>query len=82
LELSTDLIGIYPNPTNGKVTISAGNLQLDAVRIFDAAGRLVYAVHGIQDDEFSIDLNTWSSGMYNFEIHSNAGIAHRRVLRH
>jgi len=69
---------VYPNPSNGLITLKSNGLVLDRVQILDITGRMVH------DEE----LNTMSktihaehlrSGMYLLKISSNGQEITKRV---
>ena len=57
-------ISIFPNPTNNVLYIQAEN-KLQAVRVFDATGRLVKQFENVVE---TIDLSAFSNGVYTIEI--------------
>lgn len=54
---SLSIVGLYPNPTNGLVTLPAGTKHID---IFSATGMRVYS----SDNTSSIDVSSLSIGSY------------------
>ena len=40
-DLPDELIAVYPNPTNGMVTISSSKFQVSSIAIYDVYGKLV-----------------------------------------
>jgi hypothetical protein len=72
--LSDDSILIYPNPTNGIITLDLGSSTGDAVAVslFDANGKLVYQEAFINTNGSStIDLTSFQSGYYFMKINSS-----------
>ena len=57
-------ISIFPNPTNNVIYIQAEN-KLQAVRVFDATGRLVKQFENVVE---IVDLSAFSNGIYMIEI--------------
>ena len=57
-------ISIFPNPTLNVVYIQSEN-KLQAVRVFDATGRLVKQFENVVE---TVDLSTFSNGIYTIEI--------------
>lgn len=60
----SEIIKVYPNPTNGKVrVISKGGKLL----VFDAVGKNIIS-HLITDKSVELDLNLMESGIYIFQL--------------
>jgi hypothetical protein len=66
---------VYPNPVSNILTIDAENQMqgLNKVRLFDAAGRLVYSesVTGLMT--YKIDMSSYSKGTYLLSIETEDG---------
>ncbi|OFZ55136.1 MAG: hypothetical protein A3D92_12060 [Bacteroidetes bacterium RIFCSPHIGHO2_02_FULL_44_7] len=77
-----EMLGIrmYPNPSFGEITLQAGDDQIEQVRIFDAAGRLVYDLQS-NETKMTIDLSTVSPGMYMVEIRTQDGQGRAQLIR-
>lgn len=69
-----DDIIVYPNPTNGPVTID--NCQGCSVKVFDVSGRLIQ-----QNAENFINLSHLSNGIYILEIKSDKTTYFKKVLK-
>ena len=66
---------IYPNPTNGQLTIDNGKtgfgvsqLIIENVEIYDVFGRKLLSFEFLQSLETTIDVSSLSSGMYFLKI--------------
>lgn len=58
-------IVISPNPTSGLIDIVAKEgHQIEALRVFDASGRLVAQREGLHDDDIEVELGPGPSGVY------------------
>ena len=68
-------VKVYPNPTMGKVAVSADNVT--KVEVLDLVGRMVAVVEGSN----TIDLSTLSNGVYTLRITTEDGIAVRKVVK-
>jgi len=63
-------ISIYPNPTNGNISIVNNNAnKIKAIRIYDCVGKLQFD-KSASESELSIDLSHLSNGMYFVNIES------------
>lgn len=61
---------LFPNPTNGIISIASTNSELAQVQLYDCLGKLVK----IQNSNFdTIDLSNLSSGIYFCKITDNFG---------
>lgn len=54
---------IYPNPTNGLVTITAAS-EIDQMTIYNVVGEIIENVTGPQSSQLVVDLSTYPSGLY------------------
>ncbi|MEN8229892.1 MAG: T9SS type A sorting domain-containing protein [Bacteroidota bacterium] len=78
-----DLLRVYPNPSNGMVTIEtgdAGNLKM-TIEIIDVNGRIIYSnvFHSGNVTE-TVDLSSFSSGLYFVRMVSNEFINCRKLI--
>jgi len=62
-ELTSASLEIYPNPTNGQVTIIAAS-QIDQMTIYNVVGEIVQNVSALQSSQIVVDLSKYPSGMY------------------
>ena len=56
-------IEIYPNPTNGQVTITS-NTGIDQMTIYNVVGKVVQHVSGPRSSQIVADLSRYPSGIY------------------
>ncbi|WP_299890367.1 T9SS type A sorting domain-containing protein [uncultured Lacinutrix sp.] len=71
--LNSTLFTIYPNPSNGNITIKNSGIALDKVQITDLNGRVVFGqdLNGITEDKELNLSSKLSSGMYLMTLTSN-----------
>ena len=67
---------VYPNPTNGIVTIEALNLQ--RLTVVNALGQTVYD-REIEGDEVQIEMSQFGTGTYLIRIQTENGMAMKRI---
>jgi Secretion system C-terminal sorting domain len=65
----TSLFAVFPNPTDGMLTITSQQ-NIDAVRLIDMNGFAVMEQTGINSTDFSMDISTAKPGLYILEIAS------------
>ena len=70
---------IYPNPTQDKLTIESGDLQINRVEICDLAGRAVFGQP--QGSPLQINVSALPAGIYLIKIHTEKGIVTRKVVK-
>ena len=70
-------ISIFPNPTNGMVTVSS-NQAISLIEIFDAVGRMVRS----ENDANSIDLSGLPNGAYTMKIVTPESQRIRKIIKH
>ena len=67
-------IKVYPNPTNGKLTIDAENFE--GVEVYDVSGRLI-----LESKLKTINLEGQSKGLYLLKINANGTTQEFKVLK-
>jgi hypothetical protein len=67
-------VKVYPNPTNGKLTIDAENFE--GVEVYDTSGRLI-----IKSELKTIDLEEQSKGLYILQVNANGAIQEFKVFK-
>ncbi len=75
-------VKLYPNPTNGVLTLSLENgLYAEGVIIYDAAGRLInnYQIAGA--NTYNFDISNYENGMYLIKVVTNTGTIIRRLVK-
>jgi hypothetical protein len=60
---------IYPNPTNGNITVSGANINM--VEVYNLCGQKVLSVNGSQN--VNIDMSVLESGVYMVKVIENNG---------
>ena len=68
---------VYPNPTNGEVTLEAEGLS--QVRIVNTFGQTVYNAK-VEGEQVRIDLSSMAKGIYMMHIEANGGLAIRKIV--
>ena len=74
-ELSSDA-RVYPNPTNGQITIMAEGMR--RVSVMNALGQTVYDA-AADVDHMVVDLSQYGTGMYLIRINYENGVSVQRV---
>jgi hypothetical protein len=78
-----DVFGVYPNPSNGEVTISLSTSNDVNVSLFDVRGRQVYdQLHNNTSDSFNekVDFSAMASGVYMLNVESGSKRAVKKLV--
>ena len=67
-----DQIALYPNPTQGLVSLEFVNLELDLVRVIDGRGRIVAEIISCSNN-CQIDISEYQDGLYQFLFITSSG---------
>ena len=67
---------LYPNPTNGNVTIEAEGMQ--RITVVNELGQLVYDAEASNDTE-TLDMSQFGAGVYMIRIYTENGMGVKRV---
>ena len=74
-EINKNTISIYPNPTSDIITISAENLTISQINIYNQLGQQMPI-----DPGTSIDVSTFPKGLYIVEIETEDGTFREKIL--
>ena len=72
-------ISVYPNPTNGIVTINCNN-SIKSIQLYDVQGRLLQT-NLVNENETTIDVSTKAKGVYFLKILSDKGMKVEKIVR-
>jgi|TARA_B110000259_G_scaffold102731_1_gene118281 DNA-binding beta-propeller fold protein YncE len=70
-EISKSKISIYPNPTNGLITIE--NEDISSFNLFNSLGKMIKT--GVLNGTTTLDLNNFENGLYIIQMIDNQGNA-------
>ena len=80
-DIPDNSISIYPNPTQDKLTIAGGDLQINRMEIVDLAGRVVLLSSFGGVGGGVIDVSALPAGIYLVKIHTDKGIVTRKMVK-
>ena len=67
---------LYPNPTNGNVTIEAEGMQ--RLTVVNELGQVVYDAE-VNNDNETLNMSQFGAGVFMIRIYTNEGIGVKRV---
>lgn len=70
-EEKSSLIEVYPNPTNGEVTIRMLSGKLEQLSVFNAIGQELESQSDISTETFTLDLTGYVEGCYFLKINNH-----------
>ena len=77
----SDLLEVYPNPTQGYVQIEFGQTVNAEIELFNAAGVRVSGGRVVEAQEFQLDLQSLPAGSYELRIATDKYLWRRRLLK-
>jgi hypothetical protein len=79
-KLSESKPSVYPNPTKGKLSVSAASSEQLQITIFNALGKVIYTSSNLSNGSV-IDIGSAQSGVYMIQIQSSKGTVVQRVVK-
>jgi len=79
-EISNQRLSIFPNPTSGEVEIHSDE-RMSNVRVFDATQRLIDEYPKVYSHELSIDLSSFTAGVYYVVITTESTVKTNKVMK-
>jgi 1,4-alpha-glucan branching enzyme len=81
VENQTESIVVYPNPANTSLNVALGaQHQTTTIRLFNVTGQIVYEKTLTANGTQTIDTTTFVDGIYELQITTAEGSAHRKVM--
>ena len=76
--LITTNLPVYPNPTNGDVTIGIDSKEIQSIEVMDLLGAVVMQPASISN---RIDISSLTAGTYILRVNSESGISTTRIIK-
>lgn len=73
-------ISIYPNPSNGFITIESNSLPVSNVSLYDVTGKVVSELSNINTVKSQLDVSTLSEGVYWLHVNSEQQVKTYKIL--
>lgn len=71
---------IYPNPATDKLFVNSNGLDVNKIQLIDSTGKIIYTVNKLEQNQ-SIDLSTFSRGLYLIKVHTSNGIYTEKIIK-
>ena len=73
-------VSVYPNPAADKVCVCAGQEEILLVEVYDLFGKLL-ARNPVKCTSTSVDLSSYSSGVYTLNVTCANGVVTKKVVK-
>lgn len=77
--VSNNKLNVYPNPANGNVNITLGNVTMNTIQIFDISGKLVKSVSNAGNN-FTFNTNELNNGLYLVRVQTENSVEISRLI--
>jgi hypothetical protein len=75
-----DTFKLYPNPTNGSVSITMPTKETSKIAVYDINGRLL--IQTVKNEKnFNLDLSNYSAGIYILKMKINGNELIRKIIK-
>jgi hypothetical protein len=71
-------VSVYPNPSNGLVTVTAAN-NIKQVEVFDIAGKVIFTSNNYTN-KCNINTTAFNKGMYIIKVQTENAIETTKLL--
>lgn len=79
-EYITNLVSVYPNPTNGIFTVDVSAIDATNIRVFNALGEEVYQTK-CSGNTVVVDLKDNALGVYLIQVETSKGTVTQRIVK-
>jgi hypothetical protein len=73
-------IRVYPNPVQDVLRISSTS-EIITWSVWDVSGKLIATKPSVRSVSESLDLNSWSEGLYLLTVQTNKGMSVTRFVK-
>jgi len=78
---SANSLNIFPNPATSTITVAAKGNTIQTVELYDLTGRMVKQVSGLNVQEYTIQRENLTSGLYFTKVKLNkGGVVTKRIV--
>ncbi len=77
--LALENINLFPNPTEGLVSLSYPELQVNTIAVYNVIGELMIERDASSTTNMELDLSTFDEGMYIISLQTEQGVANKKV---
>ncbi len=76
----SELVSVYPNPTNGVFTVNISDVKATSIAVYNTVGEEVYQAK-CNGNNAVVDLKNNAKGVYFIKVVTNDGILNQRVVK-
>ncbi|MCR4738126.1 MAG: thiol protease/hemagglutinin PrtT [Bacteroidales bacterium] len=73
-------VKVFPNPSNGNVSVFAEIQPVSEVQVFDLFGRMLFQKN-VGEKEFSVDLSDYTAGTYILRMITSNGVETSKIIK-
>jgi hypothetical protein len=77
---ASNIISVFPNPTNGDITIETRNNSYKVVEVVDLSGRVI-ASNGSADETIIMSMSAFANGIYYVKIQTNTSTEVVKIVK-
>ena len=74
-------VSIHPNPSDGIFNIKHVNSTIQEISIFDLSGRQVALIPNLDTQEYDLNINSYTAGIYFVKIKSKEGTIVKKIMK-
>lgn len=82
---SQEQISLYPNPVSGegsvKILSQSNNDRINSVNVTNSSGQLIVTKEGLQTDQYELELNNFSKGVYFITVRTSSSVITKRLIK-
>lgn len=79
-DFSGNTFALYPNPTNGRLTLESPDKMINAVKVFSIDGKQVLVVDKVNLNKLELNIQSLNRGMYLVQLFNQDGGYNTRKL--
>ena len=70
---NNNLVFVYPNPSNGRITFLLNEIgnSIETIRLFNAGGQLVYTNENLSGNTTTLETGNYAKGIYFYQLSDN-----------
>lgn len=76
-----DTVKVYPNPTEGELTIVSPQSSITAIRVTDIQGRAIVTQSNLTTSQYQLSLSAYNTGIYFVNIKTEKGTVTKRIIK-